>query len=59
MIYQPYLQDHRRIRLTPCYDGLVHPRLASALVGDGSAAGAPDTMGAGPQGETGPPATTE
>ncbi|MCP1199614.1 hypothetical protein [Notoacmeibacter sp. MSK16QG-6] len=54
-IYGPALQKHRRMRLTPCYDGFVHPRLAGSLApgADRSA----NTEEARPQSETGSPET--
>lgn len=52
-IYGPHLQQHRRIRLTPCYDGFVHPRLAGSLAPGSTPS--PTTQEAGPQSETGSP----
>ncbi len=50
-IYGPHLKQHRRVRLTPCYDGFVHPSLAGSLASRPSSSA--ETQEAGPQSETG------
>ncbi len=30
-IYTPALKHHKRVKITPCYDGFIHPRLVNAM----------------------------